>query len=228
MNAANVTVLSELNKGRTDGATAELGRVTSGSFSATLVGATSNTATANADATSRSFTNGAYIDVGVGVGTVAITSDATSNAIAQVALPASVALASIGVNVVNANANGTFQAYANGSTGSIKAGTVNIKSAYTSKANASTGNSASVSAVSGQANEASAVSGTIAGAGVNLENTDGAGDGEGDSPLSIQATTVSVLVDGTATALSNVGKQTNISLKNAVVSLLTAKVTALQ
>ena len=63
---------------------------------------------------------------------------------------------------------------------------------------------------------------------MNLENTDGAGDGEGDSPLSIQATTVSVLADGTATALSNVGKQSNISLKNAVVSLLTAKVTALQ
>lgn len=224
--AANVNVTSELNKNRTDGATAELGSVTSGSFSATLVGATSNTATATADASSRAFTSGVSIDVGSGL--VAIQSEAASNAIARVNLPASVAMTSIGVNVVTANANGTFQAYANGSSGSIYAGTFRIQSIYTSKANARTGNSASVSQVSGQANAANAVSGTTAGAGVNLEDTDGAGDGEGDSHLSINAATITILTDGTAEALAEVGQQTQVNLYNAVVNTLTAQVSGEQ
>ncbi|MDY6180230.1 MAG: hypothetical protein SPI15_05205 [Candidatus Faecousia sp.] len=224
--AANVYVTSELNKNRTDGATAELGSVTSGSFSATLVGATSNTATATADASSRAFTSGASIDVKSGI--VAIQSEAASNAIARVKLPASVAMTSIGVNVVTANANGTFQAYANGSSGSIHAGTVRIQSIYTSKANARTGNSVSVSQVSGQANAANAVSGTTAGAGVNLEDTDGAGDGEGDSHLSINAATITILADGTAEALAEVGQQTKVNLYNAVVNDLTSTVSGKQ
>ena len=224
--AANVSVLSELNKGRTDGALAELGSITTGSFSASLVGATSNTAVATANGTSHAYTDGASIHVGNN--SINVISDATSNAVATVNLPASVAMASIGVNVITANANGSFNAYVSGNSGSINAGTLNIRSTYTSRADAKTGQSGSVKAVEGQVNVAVAATGTNAGAGVNLDGTDDGGDGEGDSPLSINAANINILADGTATALAHVGTQSGVSLASVVANVLTATVGGVQ
>ena len=224
--AANVSVISELNKGRTDGAVAELGSITTGSFSATLVGANANSATATADAVNHAYASGASIDVGNGV--LDIIADATSNATADVRLPANVGLASIGVNVMNAYANGNYQAYLNGSSGNVTAGNVNIRNTYKANANAKTAQSVSVNAVSGQTNVANAYTGIDSGAGVNTDRDAGDDDGEGDPALSIKATNLSILADGTAMAKAEVATQSNVSLASAVVNVLTATVDAQQ
>ena len=145
--AGNVGIISRFN---TDGsgALAQLGSVTTGGLDVSLVGASANVAHAKANATSHAYASGASINAGNG--TINISSQATSMATADVVLPSgSIGLVSIGVNELQANAGGSYNAYLNGAAGSIIAGQLNINNNYTARANARTGASTQGVSVSG-------------------------------------------------------------------------------
>ena len=228
--ARNVYLLSKLNEGRNDGAVAQLGSITSGSFEAELIGGSANVAIAKADALSHAYTKGASVDVGGN--TFEVISNATGNAVADVVLPSvSIGLASIGANVVRANANGSFLAAVNGASGNVnvKAGTLRIHNNYSSSAKATTAQSVSIKAVNGQVNVANAGTGTKAAAGVNVStDSDSDGSGGGDPSLKINASTIQILANGKADAMANVGKQSSVALVEITANILTANVSGVQ
>ncbi|MDY3859971.1 MAG: hypothetical protein SO014_04955 [Candidatus Limivicinus sp.] len=232
--AAGVDIFSLFNTDKS-GAVAQLGSVTTGSLNVTLAGASANVATANANATSHAYASGATINAGTGI--ININSNATSMATADILLPNNnISLISIGVNVLEATAGGSYSAYLNGSAGSVTAGQLNISNTYTAKAKATTGASKDGISASGgnaQANKANAETNVTADAGVNLAVSDRDGeysndDSEGEPQLFIDVDTVSILADGTATAQAEVKTQSGVAINNAAVNDLKAVVSGEQ
>ena len=175
--APYINVESRFNKGKGSGATASLGG--HGGVSITLVGATVNTATATANAVSRAYIKGAQIGTSGNRGAVTVKSEGTSIADAGVDQDdeggTAIGLVTIGVTVVRAYANGTFDALIDPLIGTdtaastIYATTMTVAVDYTATARAYTGQSTGGTQISGAeftTNIANATTNATANAGV--------------------------------------------------------------
>ncbi|NLF27044.1 MAG: hypothetical protein GX592_04025, partial [Clostridiales bacterium] len=211
LTAGAVSVLSELNKGKTDGATATLSGSGTG---VTLVEVNINTATAIANNTANAFVEGAAITCS----SISVKVDATSHALTETKDESSIGFAGLGVTVVEAKANGTFSAYLKTSSVTAGSGGVGVYIAYTSSAGAEAsqpeGGAVEISGVSIEGNKATATAGTAASAYIDrgCVSTTGA--------LTIQ-------IDGTATAEAQIaGASLSVSGVKIAVNLVKASVTA--
>ena len=134
---ASVSLTSELNKGETEGAKAQLGgnAADNTSFELTGKGAELNTAIAEMKATNRSYMKDAGIDL---TGNLTVQTDSTSYAEASlVDKVGEVSGISIGINVLKALANGTFEAYID-TARAITAGKITVDNHYQARAEAET------------------------------------------------------------------------------------------
>ncbi|NCB91906.1 MAG: hypothetical protein EOM40_04945, partial [Clostridia bacterium] len=131
--ADSFTMTSYFNKGRTEGALAELG---GNGGKVTLIGAEANVAVAEITAENKAYTENAGFNL---TGDMTVKNESTSYAKADlVKSNAEVGFAGVGVNVLTANAKGTFTSIVDIGNKSIKAGKITITTTYHAKAEAAT------------------------------------------------------------------------------------------
>jgi hypothetical protein len=167
--ASSITVTSNYNNGVTDsrngGANAVL-RGTGAGAALSFVGVDVNTANATAGATNKALISGANLLTGTGA--VSIGASGTSLAKASVEKASGVGFATFGVTIVNANANGDYEAYLDATGATAHASSLTITNTYTAQANAETaqsnGGGVNVSAAAGKTNIANAKVGILANA----------------------------------------------------------------
>jgi hypothetical protein len=222
--AGSVAIKASFNDGANKGATARIGRDDKGSADLAFASMDANTATALISGSSRALFAS---DSAVVTGKLSVGNNAKAYAKADVEAPqVDLSIAKAAIIMVNAEAKGTFEAGIH-TNGSVKAGDVEVKNTYETRAIAEGGApNVSVALVSGKVNLAEAWSTTVANAYLSGHGTIEALEGDGTNPTT-GAITIENIGTGKATAKIE-GTKVTVSGAKVEVNKVVAEVAAVQ